>query len=104
MKFRKFINLYFKDCETRLKENTIRTKRFIIDLKIMPYFDKLRMNDITAVNIRFWQNMMLKKGYSQTHLKTINNQLSTIFKHAVQLCGLKYNPCKKEGSIGKSKA
>lgn len=104
MKFEKFIDLYFKDCETRLKENTIRTKRFIIDLKIVPYFGKLRMNDITAVNIRSWQNMMLKKGYSQTYLKTINNQLSAIFNHAVQLYGLKYNPCKKAGSIGKSKA
>lgn len=104
MKFEKFIDLYFKDCETRLKKNTIRTKKYIVDLKIIPYFGQLKMNEITAVNIRSWQNLMMKKEYSQTYLKTLNNQLSAIFNHAVRLYGLKYNPCRKAGSIGKSKA
>lgn len=62
------------------------------------------MNEIIAVNIRSWQNLMMKKGYSQTYLKTLNNQLSAIFNHAVRLYGLKYNPCRKAGSMSKSKA
>lgn len=61
------------------------------------------MNEITAVNIRSWQNMMMKKGYSQTYLKMINDQLSAIFNYAVQLYDLQYNPSRKAGSIGKSK-
>lgn len=104
MKFEKFIDLYFKDCATRLKENTLRTKRYIADLKIVPFFGRLKMNEITAVNIRSWQNMLMKEGYSPTYLKTINNQLSAIFNHAVQLYDLQYNPCRKAGSIGKCKA
>lgn len=104
MKFENFIELYLKDCETRLKLNTMMTKEFIVDLKIMPYFGKKKMNEITPANIREWQNNLLKQGYSQTYLKTINNQLSAIFNHAVRVYGLQSNPCHKVGSIGKSKA
>ena len=62
------------------------------------------MNEITPANIREWQNIMIGKGYSQTYLKTINNQITTIFNHAVKLYGLQSNPCHKVGSMGKKKA
>lgn len=104
MKFESFIELYFKDCESRLKKNTIINKRYIINLKITPVFGKKKMNEITSANVREWQNELLKQGYAQTYLKTIHNQLSTIFNHAVRLYGLKENPCHKAGSIGKAKA
>ena len=38
MRFDKFVEIYLEDMEARLKENTVRTKRYIIDLKILPYF------------------------------------------------------------------
>lgn len=104
MRFNSFIDLYFKDCESRLKANTIRNKRYIVDLKITPFFGKKKMNEITPANIREWQNQLLNKGYSQTYLKTINNQLTAIFNHAVTLYGLQSNPCHKAGSIGKKQA
>lgn len=104
MKFESFIELYFKDCESRLKKNTIINKRYIINLKITPVFGKKKMNEITSANVREWQNELLKQGYAQTYLKTIHNQLFTIFNHAVRLYGLKENPCHKAGSIGKAKA
>lgn len=90
--------------EHRLRENTMRTKKFIIDLKIIPYFKKKCMNEIKASDIRAWQNALIKKGYSETYLKTVNNQLSAIFNYAVQYYDLKDNPCRKAGSIGKSHA
>ena len=46
----------------------------------------------------------MKKGYSQTYLKTVNNQLSAIFNYAVKYYDLRDNPCRKAGSIGKSYA
>ena len=55
--------------EHRLRENTMRTKKFIIDLKIIPYFKKKCMNEIKASDIRAWQNALMKKGYSETYLK-----------------------------------
>lgn len=102
--FENFVEIYYEDMEHRLRENTMRTKKFIIDLKIIPYFKKKRMCDIKASDIRAWQNMLMKKGYSETYLKTVNNQLSAIFNYAVRYYDLKDNPCRKAGSIGKSHA
>ena len=104
MKFEEFWKMYCADMETRLREHTMRTKKYIVELKILPYFGKKRVNDITAADIRPWQNELIKKGYSPTYLKTINNQLSAIFNYAVRYYDLKSNPCAKAGSMGKSKA
>lgn len=40
--------IYYEDMEHRLRENTMRTKKFIIDLKIIPYFKKKNMNEINS--------------------------------------------------------
>ncbi len=104
MRFDKFIELYYEDMGNRLRETTMRTKKYIIDLKILPYFGQKSMSDIKASDIRTWQNTLLKKGYSATYLKTVNNQLAAIFNYADRYYDLKNNPCKKAGSIGKSKA
>ena len=104
MKFEDFWKIYCADMETRLREHTMRTKKYIVELKILPYFVNKRVNDITAADIRQWQNELIKMGYSPTYLKTINNQLSAIFNYAVRYYDLKSNPCAKAGSMGKSKA
>ena len=104
MKFEDFWKMYYADMETRLREHTMRTKKYIVELKILPYFGNKRVNDITAADIRQWQNELIKMGYSPTYLKTINNQLSAIFNYAVRYYDLKSNPCAKAGSMGKSKA
>ena len=104
MKFEDFWKMYCADMETRLREHTMRTKKYIVELKSLPYFGNKRVNDITAADIRQWQNELIKMGYSPTYLKTINNQLSAIFNYAVRYYDLKSNPCAKAGSMGKSKA
>lgn len=104
MKFEDFWKMYYADIETRLREHTMRTKKYIVELKILLYFGNKRVNDITAADIRQWQNELIKMGYSPTYLKTINNQLSAIFNYAVRYYDLKSNPCAKAGSMGKSKA
>ena len=104
MKFADFWKMYCADMETRLREHTMRTKKYIVELKILLYFGNKRVNDITAADIRQWQNELIKMGYSPTYLKTINNQLSAIFNYAVRYYDLKSNPCAKAGSMGKSKA
>ena len=104
MKFEDFWKMYCADMETRLREHIMRTKKYIVELKILPYFGDKRVNAITAADIRQWQNELIKMGYSPTYLKTINNQLSAIFNYAVRYYDLKSNPCAKAGSMGKSKA
>ena len=44
------------------------------------------------------------KGFKPTYLKTIHNQLSAILNYAVNFYDLCSNPCRKAGSMGKSKA
>lgn len=110
MSFEAFVKLYNEDMKNRLREHTYMQKQFIIKNKLLPYFGSFPLSQITPANVRKWQNTLLNyrddkgKGYSQTYLKTINNQLTAIFNYAVRYYGLKDNPCKKAGSIGKSHA
>lgn len=104
MTFQSFWELYHDDMAQRLRENTVRTKDYIVELKILPYFGQKKIAEITAADIRRWQNSIMKQGYSPTYLKTINNQLSAIFNYAVRYYDLPKNPCSQAGSMGKGKA
>ena len=106
MSFEAFTELYIRDVKTRLKENTWLTKEHIIRTKILPYFGKLKISEISTKEVIAWQNEMLayrdekKKPYSQTYLKTLHNQLSAIFNHAVRYYELRSNPAAKVGNMG----
>ncbi len=104
MRFKDFVVLYFDDMKARLRKNTLLTKKYIVDLKILPFFEDLSMDTIKPTDIRKWQNELMKQGYAPTYLKTIHNQLNAIFNYAVKYYDLKQNPCAKAGSIGKSNA
>lgn len=110
MTFKSFIELYTADMQTRLKENTWGTKEHIIRTKLLPYFGKLKMCNITAQQIITWQNELLRhkdkngKPYSPVYLRTIQNQMSAIFNHAVRYYNLRENPCQRAGSMGKKKS
>lgn len=104
MNFEDFLKLYYADITPRIRENTLLTKKHIIDLKILPFFAKKSINSIKPSDIRKWQNELIAKNYSQTYLRTINNQLTAIFNYASKYYDLKNNPCTKAGSIGKNKA
>ena len=86
-------------------KKTPRPPKSIIRSKLLPYFGKLKMCNITAQQIITWQNEMLNykddkgKPYSPVYLKTVHNQLSAIFNHAVRYYNLWENPCKKAGSM-----
>ena len=109
IEFGNFLEIYYKDMDVRLRENTMYTKRYIIDLKIKPYFEKKILSEITVADVRAWQNELLTykdkngKGYSPTYLKTVNCQLTAIFNYAMRYYNLQDNPCRKAGAIGKSK-
>lgn len=104
MDFSSFWQLYREDMKERLRENTVRTKDYIMELKVLPYFGDKKLTQISTADIRRWQNSLMKEGYSPTYLKTINNQLSALFNYAVRYYDLSSNPCQKAGSMGKGKA
>lgn len=108
--FSSLVENYLEDMSHRLKPTTMENKRFIIEGKLLPYFSNLKICDIDTIKIRKWQNEMLSyrdesgKPFSQTYLKTVNNQLSAIMNYAAAHYQLAFNPCRAAGSIGKSKA
>ena len=51
MTFANFVEQYTADMKTRIKENTWVTKDHIIRTKLLPYFGKLKMCNITAQQI-----------------------------------------------------
>lgn len=110
MSFSSFVELYLEDMGHRLRANTIRNKKYIIDQKILPYFGSLPLCEIKPPQIRQWQNEMTAyrdsegKAFSQTYLRSIQNQLSAIFNYGVRYYDLRENPCLKAGSLGKGKA
>lgn len=109
MSFESFVDTYTVDMKNRIKENTWHTKEHIIRTKILPYLGKRKISEIQPKDIIAWQNEMIKsknksgKPYSPVYLKTLHNQLSAIFNHAVNFYGLKENPAAKVGNMGKAK-
>lgn len=106
MTFESFVSLYEKDIKPKLKLNTWLTKESIIKKKILPYFAKRKMSEITAKDIIDWQNEIRNltdchgKPLSKTYLKTVHNQLSAIFNHAIRYYGLQVNPAQRAGNMG----
>ena len=81
MAFGSLVELYMEDCQSRLKPTTLENKKYMIDLKVLPFFKDMPLNTINATTVRKWQNELIsnENNYSQTYLKTLNNQLSAIF-------------------------
>lgn len=110
MTFESFIQLYEQDVRPRVKESTWANKENVIQTKLLPYFGKLKMCNITPQQIIAWQNEMInyrdEKGnpYSQVYLRNLHSHLSAIFNHAVKFYDLRNNPCTKAGTMGKKKA
>lgn len=106
MTFESFYELYKNNLQSRLRENTWYTKEAIIKKKILPYFASHRICYIKPIDVLRWQNIMLafkdENGmpYSPVYLKTIHNQLSAIFNHAVRFYGLFENPAAIAGNMG----
>lgn len=101
-----FYELYESDIRPQVKQSTWRTKDTIVRSKILPYLGEKKMSEITPRDVVQWQNTMRKiknkKGepFSQVYLKTLHNQLSAIFNHAVQFYDMPSNPARKAGCMG----
>lgn len=106
MTFEAFYEMYEQDMKIRLKENTWITKEHIFKTKVIPFLGKKKMSDISTRDVMAWQNQMMAyrdnngKPYSKTYLKTLHNQLSALFNHAVKYYDLRSNPAAKVGNMG----
>lgn len=102
MKLSEFMEVYFRDKQNELKERTIKNKKYMMQQHIIPYFGNQMMSEITAVQIIQWQNEMQTKGFSESYLRMIQNQLTSLFTHASRIYDLRINPCKKVKRMGSS--
>lgn len=100
--FKNFVEIYLESMEHRIKENTLMTKQNIFYHHIVPYLGEMKLDEITPKDIIHWQDQVMKdNNYKQTYLKTIHNQLSALFNYAVRFYGLKSNPARLAGNMGK---
>jgi hypothetical protein len=78
MTMKAFVEIYLSDISPRLKENTLMTKRYIIDEKILPYFAHKKLQEIKPSDVIKWQNEIMSqvsghgRPYSPVYLKTIS--------------------------------
>lgn len=100
--FKNFVEIYLESMEHRIKENALMTKQNIFYHHIVPYLGEMKLDEITPKDIIHWQDQVMKdNNYKQTYLKTIHNQLSALFNYAVRFYGLKSNPARLAGNMGK---
>lgn len=110
MTFESLTNLYLNDCKNRCKPTSFYEKSYLIQKKILPYFNSMTVNEIKVSTVRFWQNELLshqnKNGrpYSDTYLKSIHVQLSAILNYGMRYYNLSSNPAALCGSMGQKKA
>jgi integrase len=110
MTLEEFFYIYERDRRPRIRYNTWRSKEYVIRDKILPHLGKKKMCEVKPTDVIKWQNALMEqtgkdgKPLSPTYLKTINNQLTAIFNHAVRFYELKKNPCHAAGSMGKKHA
>ena len=75
MTFESFYEIYSEYKRQRVKESTFETKCHIVRTKILPYFGKRKINEITVADVIAWQNEMMAyrdekgKPYSVDYLK-----------------------------------
>lgn len=109
--FENLVNAYIENRNARIAQTTLATKGHMIRTKILPYFAKMPISSIDTTAVMKWQTELMnyrnpKTGepYSQTYLRQIHNQLSTIFNFAIRYYGLTKNPAQLCGSMGKQNA
>lgn len=109
MSFADFFEVYATEVKPRIRLHTWISKEYMIKDKILPYFGKMRMSGIKAIDIVRWQNQLMQssdrkgKPYAPTYLRTLNNQVNAIFNHAERYYGLNPNPVKSVEKMGSKK-
>ena len=109
--FANLVEVYNENRAARIEKTTMATKEHMIKTKLLPYFGKLPLSAIDTATVMKWQTELINyrnpqngKPYSQTYLRQIHNQLSTIFNFAIRYYGLARNPAQLCGSMGKQNA
>lgn len=105
MLFDDFVDVYYDDIKTRIRLNTLISKKSMIEKNVRPYFKDLRLCDITPKIVMRWQNQLMNKTYGKNKrysletIRSTHSQLSAILNHACKYYGLKMNAANVAGCI-----
>lgn len=101
MKFSALVELFLKDYESRVKFSSFRMRKLTIEKHLLPYWKDTAINRITPASVRKWQQSIIDQEYSESYQFLVNAIFSQILNYAVKYYGLKSNPCRLAGSMGK---
>ena len=101
MTFQTLYELYAADLLAHARQSTYRTRVCVIEKHILPFWKEKRLNEITAADVRNWQNEIKKTTLGEHTQYMANNYLSGIFNFAVKYYKLPANPCRTVKAIGK---
>lgn len=96
---KELIEYFLIDCKVKNKMSTYKTATCLASTMLKTMDGDMRIDKITPMYIRNWQNNLLKKGYAISYVHAINAKLSTIFNYAINYYGLKENPVQKAGTL-----
>ena len=93
----------------KIEVTTAVRKENMIETKLAPFFKKTPINQIMPIDVLNWQTWVRQKGYeeygySDTYLRTINNELSAMLNYGRRYYGLPNNVAQLAGSMGSSSA
>lgn len=106
LSFGTLVNLYLEDCQARLKPTTFSNKKYLMKLRILPFFEELKVTEITPLHVRKWQTQLLndEKKLKPTYLRSLNNQLNAVLNYAVKYYDLSKNPVRHCDPFGEKYA
>ena len=90
----------------RSKDSSLETARTLIETHVMPYFERVPLDQIDVKKIQEWQTAMLEATkedgtpYSKTYLRSIQARFSAALNYAVKTYGLHQNPIPLAGPLG----
>ncbi|WP_405373547.1 site-specific integrase [Pseudobutyrivibrio sp.] len=107
MNLKSFVDIYVEERFPRLKKSTRARKENIINTKIIPYFGKRPICEISSADVIKWQNHLINevdprsgKNFTKSYLKAIHAELNAIFNYACRYYKLPINPAAVAGNIG----
>ena len=92
---------YLEDRKLHIKPSRYASMEQTIRNHILPYIGNLKVADLTPLTMKHWQNELMKQNFSPSTLITYHRQCSTLLNFGVKYYGMKENPLRKVGSIGK---
>ena len=94
MTFKTLYELYATDLKEHARESTYRTHLSLVRRHVLPFWEKLRLDQIAPADVRRWQGEIKKHGLAPHTQYVANCYLSTIFNFAVRYYNLPSNPCR----------